>query len=399
MDPQSILVADDQPHILEALRLLLKSEGYRIDTADSPGSVLETMERRTYDALLMDLNYARDTTSGREGLNLIRQIRQRDALTPIVVMTAWSNVALAVEAMQQGACDFVEKPWDNARVLSIVRTQSALGRAHRRAVQLEAQQRQDLELAAQIQRQLLPQECPAIGTLDCHARCAPAGAVGGDYFDFIRVDDDRMAIAVGDVAGKGVAAALLMTSLQALLRSRAAECGDDVARLIRETNERLCATIPANKYATLFYGVYSDRERSLTYVNAGHNPPLLRRTTAEAGPGFNRAADVGPGFSRADSIEWLSTGGPVVGMFADAAFAAGKVTLEPGDRLLVYTDGVTEALDAAGEEFGEDRLVAAMAAGAADAAALHAAVSRALAAFTDGVPLRDDTTLLVAVAR
>ena len=201
MVPPSILVADDQPHVVEALRLLLKSEGYRIDAAHSPACVLDALARETYDTVVMDLNYARDTTSGREGLDLIRGIRERDPLTPIVVMTAWSNVALAVEAMQQGASDFVQKPWDNPRLLSIVRTQTELGRARRCTARRDARQRQDLELAAQVQRQLLPQHGPAIGTLDCHAQCTPAGAVGGDYFDFIRLEEDRSAIAVGDVAG------------------------------------------------------------------------------------------------------------------------------------------------------------------------------------------------------
>jgi sigma-B regulation protein RsbU (phosphoserine phosphatase) len=295
-------------------------------------------------------------------------------------MTAWSNVTLAVEAMQQGASDFVQKPWDNPRLLSIVRAQTELGRARRCAARREARQRQDLELAAQVQRQLLPQDCPAIATLDCHAQCTPAGAVGGDYFDFIPLDEDRTAITVGDVAGKGVAAALLMTSVQALLRSRAVECGTAVERLIAETNTRLSAMIPANKYATLFYAVYSNRLRTLTYVNAGHNPPLLLRATG--------------------TVERLSIGGPVLGIFPDATYEAGTATLMMGDRLVMYTDGVTEALDDVDEEFGEERLVAAASAiGARDSRTVHASIVQAHATFTGDAPLRDDMTLLIAVGR
>jgi phosphoserine phosphatase RsbU/P len=379
MVPASILVADDQPHIVEALRLLLKPEGYRIDTAHSPSCVLTAMDRQAYDVVVMDLNYARDTTSGREGLDLIGRIRDRDALTPVVVMTAWSNVALAVEAMRRGACDFVQKPWDNARLLSIVRTQTELGRAVRHAAAVDLQQRQDLELAAQVQRELLPRHPPAIATLDCAASCTPAGVVGGDYFDFIRIDQTRMAIALGDVAGKGVAAALLMTSLQAMLRSRAAECGGDVPRLITDTNARLCAMIPENKYATLFYGAYCDRERTLTYVNAGHNPALLIRA--------------------AGAVERLSTGGAVLGMFPDGAFSAATVGLERGDRLVIYSDGVTEALNEAGDEFGEDRLLAAASGPAPDATAIHGAALREHAAFCGDAPRRDDMTLLVTLSR
>ena len=136
-----ILIADDQPDILEALRLLIKSEGFQVDTADSPGAVMRAVDRREYDVILMDLNYARDTTSGQEGLDLLAQIRSADDTTPVVVMTAWGSVSLAVEAMRRGARDFVEKPWDNERLLAILRTQRDLGRALRRSTRLEAQTR------------------------------------------------------------------------------------------------------------------------------------------------------------------------------------------------------------------------------------------------------------------
>jgi DNA-binding NtrC family response regulator len=136
-----ILIADDQPDVIEALRLLIKPEGFQIDTADSPGAVMRAIERREYDVILMDLNYARDTTSGQEGLDLLAQIRSADDTTPVVVMTAWGSVSLAVEAMRRGARDFIEKPWDNERLLAIVRTQRDLGRALRRSTRLEAQTR------------------------------------------------------------------------------------------------------------------------------------------------------------------------------------------------------------------------------------------------------------------
>src|SRR6188472_1336510 len=136
-----ILIADDQPDVIEALRLLIKPEGFQIDTVDSPGAVLRAIERREYDVILMDLNYARDTTSGQEGLDLLQQIRSADETTPVVVMTAWGSVSLAVEAMRRGARDFIEKPWDNERLLAIVRTQRDLGRALRRSTRLEAQTR------------------------------------------------------------------------------------------------------------------------------------------------------------------------------------------------------------------------------------------------------------------
>ncbi|MBI4263076.1 MAG: sigma-54-dependent Fis family transcriptional regulator [Acidobacteria bacterium] len=136
-----ILIADDQRDVLEALRLLLKGDGYQIDTADSPAAVLQALERREYDVLLIDLNYARDTTSGQEGLDLLARLRAADESLPVVVMTAWGSVGLAVEAMRRGARDFIEKPWDNDRLLTVLRTQTELGRALRRSTRLEAHTR------------------------------------------------------------------------------------------------------------------------------------------------------------------------------------------------------------------------------------------------------------------
>jgi DNA-binding NtrC family response regulator len=136
-----ILIADDQRDVLEALRLLMKGEGYQSDTVESPAAALKALEERDYDVVLIDLNYARDTTSGEEGLELLRRIHSADEMLPVVVMTAWGSVHVAVEAMRRGARDFVEKPWDNDRLMTIMRTQTELGRALRRASRLEAQSR------------------------------------------------------------------------------------------------------------------------------------------------------------------------------------------------------------------------------------------------------------------
>ncbi len=136
-----ILIADDQPDVLEALRLLLKGEGIEIETAHSPAGILAALEAREFDAVLMDLNYTRDTTSGLEGLDLLARIRALDSTVPVVVMTAWSTVEVAVEAMRKGARDFVQKPWDNHRLLAVVRTQIELSTALKRGQRLEAENR------------------------------------------------------------------------------------------------------------------------------------------------------------------------------------------------------------------------------------------------------------------
>jgi DNA-binding NtrC family response regulator len=136
-----VLVADDQPDVLEALRLLFKSEGFIVETADSPKRILAALESKEFDLVLMDLNYARDTTSGQEGLDLLTRLQMMDSTLPVVVMTAWGSVQLVVEAMHRGARDFVEKPWDNNRLLAIIRTQIDLSRALRKGERLEAENR------------------------------------------------------------------------------------------------------------------------------------------------------------------------------------------------------------------------------------------------------------------
>ncbi len=139
--PCRLLIADDQPHILETLAFLLKPEGYELETARTPAAVLERLRGSSFDGLLIDLNYTRDTTSGREGLELLAAVRARDGQIPVIVMTAWANVELAVEAMRRGANDFIAKPWDNLRLLTVLRTQLELHRAQRRAQWLEAENR------------------------------------------------------------------------------------------------------------------------------------------------------------------------------------------------------------------------------------------------------------------
>ncbi len=136
-----VLIADDQPDVVEALRLLLKAEGCQIETASSPARILAALEKHDFEVLLMDLNYARDTTSGEEGLDLLSRIQALDSTLPVVVMTAWGSVELAVEAMRRGARDFIQKPWENARLLTILRTQIELGQALRRGQRLEAENR------------------------------------------------------------------------------------------------------------------------------------------------------------------------------------------------------------------------------------------------------------------
>jgi DNA-binding NtrC family response regulator len=168
-----VLVADDQADVLEALRLLLKGEGYHLETASSPAGIMAALDAREFDVALIDLNYTRDTTSGEEGLDLLSRIQRVDGTLPVVVMTAWGSVELAVEAMRRGARDFIQKPWDNARLLAIIRTQVELSQALRRGRRLEAENR----LLRDENRQRVIAESPAMQqVLQVASRIAPSDA-------------------------------------------------------------------------------------------------------------------------------------------------------------------------------------------------------------------------------
>src|SRR6185436_6722986 len=170
-----ILIADDQPDVIEALRLLLKSEGYASESAKSPAAVIKAVEANDYDLVLMDLNYARDTTSGQEGLELLQKLQALDASLPVVVMTAWASVDVAVEAMRRGARDFITKPWDNPRLLAIVRNQIDLGYAVRAYRRLE-QENQLLRGGGKAGPALIAQSAAMRPVLEVIARVGPSDA-------------------------------------------------------------------------------------------------------------------------------------------------------------------------------------------------------------------------------
>ncbi|HEX8712266.1 MAG TPA: response regulator, partial [Terracidiphilus sp.] len=190
--PPRVLIADDQPDVLNALRLLLKGQGYESEAVTSPTELLRAVTAREFDLLLMDLNYARDTTSGREGLDLLSHLKKLDDAPAIVVMTGWATVGLAVEAMQYGVADFVEKPWTNSRLLEILQKQIALGRERRAARRRAAQETQDhIEIALQLHQQerevaearaiqqgLLPRSIPQLAGYEIAGAWQPAQSVG-----------------------------------------------------------------------------------------------------------------------------------------------------------------------------------------------------------------------------
>jgi sigma-B regulation protein RsbU (phosphoserine phosphatase) len=371
MEIPRILVADDQTDILQALRLLLSDAGFQTELVNSIDGVMDRVAAGPYDLLLMDLNYTRDTTSGREGLELLERVRTHDRTLPIVVMTGWGSIETAVEAMRRGARSFVQKPWDDTTLLEVVKREVEEGIATRR---LDARLAREQEDARMIQSALLPSVMPVIEGAEVAARWSPASGIGGDCYDLLRFSPTRLALSIADVVGKGLPAALLMSNLQASVRAFATS-GADPQDVVTRVNQLLCRNITTGKFVTFCYAVVDTAGRHVTYANAGHNPPLLMR--------------------RDGRVLRLEPTGLVLGVASDWTYEMGRHPLEPGDRLVCFTDGITEAQSPDTEEFGEARLVATLSANRhRTPEELTAILGDAAAAWAGGVT-QDDATLIV----
>jgi phosphoserine phosphatase RsbU/P len=233
----------------------------------------------------------------------------------------------------------------------------------------------EMEIAREVQERLFPQEMPVLPGATVAGHCRPALGVGGDYYDLINLEDGRLGLAVGDVSGKGISAALLMASLRASLRGVTLDSPRDFAKLMHKVNKLVYEASASNRYATFFFAAFDPRTRRLECVNAGHNPPVLLRN---------------------GKVIRLEADGPVVGLLPFAPYTEQALTLEPGDLLILYTDGISEAMTHDDEEWGEDRMIASAAAVRNKPAA---DVLKAMFAdadqFTAGAPQHDDMTLLV----
>jgi serine phosphatase RsbU (regulator of sigma subunit) len=251
-------------------------------------------------------------------------------------------------------------------------------RASRALLEAEHLTAQEMEIARLVQVKLLPQGAPALRTLDCVASCVQARAVGGDYFDYIDLGSNQVALVLADVSGKGISAALLMANLQGDLRAQAARMAEDLTGSMQLVNRLFYECTESGRYATIFVGVYDDATRRLSYVNCGHNPPVLLR---------------------GGTIHRLPATATVLGLFDSWECVADEITLVPDDIFAIYSDGVTEATNADKVEFGESGLVRAMLENRhSDVASIVKAIGAAVDQFTEG-EVRDDVTLMVARIR
>lgn len=333
-DESTILIAEDQEHVREALAMLLRGHDYSVTLCASPNEALAAAQQHAPDLAMVDMNYQRDSTSGLEGLELIQRLRELDGTVPIIALTAWGNVDLAVSAMKHGASDFIEKPWRNDALLEKVRLLTRRVQELRSSQRVSEYERND---AHQLQTRIVPQRHLLAPGVELFGDSIPAGVVGGDYFGVWQPTADVLHFCIADVSGKGTPGALIAAMLYASV-STLSSSSNSPEIILGQVETTLRNQLGEGHYVTIFYGVLDLRSRVLHFVNAGHCPPILRRNNG--------------------AVESLGPTRPVLGFLLEDGFRSERLVLAPGDCLLLYTDGVTEAANDSGEEFGPDRLAA-----------------------------------------
>jgi len=360
---RTLVVDDEQPARERLCQLLRAMEDVVVaGEAEDGEDALEKIHALSPDLVFLDIQMP-----GKTGLEVAAALpvpRPR-----VIFCTAFDQYA--IDAFEVHAVDYLLKPVNRARLLkAVARVGKSISETHLLS--------RDVETAGELQSHFFPRVLPAMESLQYCGISRAARGVTGDYYDFLALDSRQLAIILGDVSGKGMPAGLVMAGLQGRFQARARQTAEKIDELISEINRTMCASLGGKRYVTLFYAVYDDAARRLTYVNAGHNPPLLHRTdTAET--------------------EGLTVGGTVIGLLPHAEYRTTAVDLRAGDVVLCYTDGISEALNPDGEEFGEARLRNCLRNGAARrpdelARMVYEEVDR----FSEGVTQADDQTVVVA---
>ena len=376
--PYKILVVDDEPDVeplvLQRMRRKIRDGSYTFVFAQNGIEALARLhEDKEIVMVLSDINMPQ-----MDGLTLLQQIPKVDPDLRAVIISAYGDMKNIRTAMNRGAFDFVTKPIDFEDLeVTIERTLSNIAE-WREA--LESRDKlvvlqNELDVASSMQQSILPTQFPKGPSYEVFGSMKPARSVGGDFFDIMRLENGKIGVAIADVSGKGVIAALFMMSTRTLLKGAAIGTSDPGA-VLREVNNLLNEDNEAAMFVTILYAVYDPASGELTYANGGHNSPLIVHADGKS--------------------ELLPlTDGIALGLVPDLEYREGSLTLSPGDTIVLYTDGVTEAMNGDDVEFGNDRLRAIFTEGApANAEEANMGVLHAVDTFVVGTPQSDDITCL-----
>ena len=376
--PFKILVVDDEPDleplVLQRMRRRIRSGQYSFVFARNGVEALDVLrEEEDVDMVISDINMPQ-----MDGLTLLEQIPKVDPNVRSIIISAYGDMKNIRTAMNRGAFDFVTKPLDfddlqitiERTLAHLVEWREALS-SRDRLVSLE----NELGVASNIQQSILPTLFPKGEDFSIFASMEPAKEVGGDFYDIIRLDRDRIGIAIADVSDKGVPAALFMMSSRTWLKG-AAIGNYEPGAVLKEVNDLLCEGNDAMMFVTLLYGVYDPATGNLTYANGGHTAPYVRRADGSV-------------------ISLPFTGGVAMGVLEGLDYEQETFQLQPGDAVFFYSDGVSEAMNENGEEFGVDRMADVLAANPAqNPEAINNAIFEGVRAFAGDTPQSDDITCL-----
>ena len=375
---ESILLVDDTPANLRLLSQMLSEQGFAVRAVTSGSRALASAQATPPDLILLDIRMPE-----MNGYEVCKRLKadKRTFDIPIIFISALDETQDKVKAFALGGVDYVTKPFQYEEVLARVDTHLFLRRLQKELQEANRRMERELVLAGRIQAGFLPDELPRVPGWQLSVMLKPAREASGDFYDVIPLPDGRLGILVADVVDKGVGAALYMALSCSLIRTYAAAHPSRPDLVLASVNRRLLVDTGSDQFVTLFYGILDPASGELTYCNGGHNPPYLFDSANEG------------------SVRILGNTGAALGVTDDVTWQRKTVLILPGNALVLYTDGVTEAMADDGTFYGVDRLLeVARAHQGSTAQNIQQAVLASMQAFTGDAPQPDDVTLMV-VAR
>jgi sigma-B regulation protein RsbU (phosphoserine phosphatase) len=381
MSGENILIVDDTPANLRLLSQMLAGEGYHVRPLPDGPLALAAARAEPPDLILLDIKMP-----GMDGYQVCQHLKA-EAQTrdiPIIFISALDAVQDKIDAFAAGGVDYVTKPFHAREVLARVATHLALRETQKQLEEANETMARELALAGEIQLGFLPAHLPAIPGWHLAATLQPARQASGDFYDLLSLPGDRLGLVVADVSDKGAGAALYMALCCTILRTYAAQYPGQPELLLAAANQRILQDCSANQFVTVFYGILDPDTGDLTYANAGHCPPLVLRP------------------QKAQQVQWLTQTGVPLGILEDRAWGQAMIQLDPGELLVVYTDGITEAHYDPRLLFGEERLLASVRAALGAAGrerpapqAIQDAIWGEVQEFLGGAPQSDDIALII----
>jgi len=371
----SILLVDDNPSNLRLLAQVLGDQGYQIRAVTNGKRALESVDLNPPDLILLDIRMPE-----LDGYGVCRELKENPKTKeiPVLFISALDDIQDKVTAFSSGGVDYITKPFQFEEVVARVRTHLDLRLLQQNLESMNRRMRRDLDLAARMQKGLMPVEMPRINGWQFAASLLPARRISGDYFDYLQLTGNRLGLIVADVVDKGVAASLLMAMTSIILRSYASENPDHPAVVLSYANQRILEYSALDQFVTIFLGILDVNTAELTYSNAGHCSGILHRAV--------------PG----QPVVHLRNSGPPVGVIKDVSWKEKTIFFEQGDVLALYTDGINEAENPQNEQYGTERMQELIESNPyLTASQLHDLILEDVQTFTGQSSHEDDVTLMI----